>query len=630
MNNTNKIFRLIFTLLVTCSSLSSFGQSYPIYVQPSLTPPYSLTLSDYVTPGSQRLVVTVMVNDVSVTNLPVRLHLKMETLAGTGIETLPNITTTPIFLSGGQVSVLFGDDLADYFNINNLQFKGYSKEEYRRTGQLPEGFYRFTVEVRHFATGRLISNRGTVLVWIALGKPPLLKTPDEGAELGQIPGMPLTFSWQPATVGVPTGGLQYTFELWEMRIPGIDPYVVAASMPVFYSTTQMNTNLVVQPAELLLEPGMNYAWRVTASDPSGQVPFAQDGHSLVRSFTYRCRCDSVTGFKAERRGRDVTFQWTPAQNHTSFNVELENPFSDYFNSSQVFDNRVSYYNIDEGKTYRMRVQAICNGNAENPSDFSGWQTVTIPEKKPIEEDCPNCVCEDTSPEPPVTNFTLRYDLQPGDTIHSPSGRSRYILKTVNKQSEGVHRGLFWFWIEIWRIKVLCEYWDLSVNTDNEIVKMDFESVYNPQFLLDADAAQAWMDSLANAIANLTSTGLPPDALQLDFTIPKNPEYYYDEESSVLVIFDAGGNPHTVELPKNEDGTVAFPVTIVDKDGQVYEVKRDEDGNPVVSLADRQQRDSDRDADNDFDIYYIINPLCKLPAHNSPDISKINFFEFRFV
>ena len=298
---------LIMCLLFTALEIKA-QQTYPIYVTPSLTPPYSLTLSDYSQIGSQRMVVTIMVKDVTVTNLPVRLHLKMETMTGVTIESIPTAAVTPIFLSGGEVSVLFGDDMREYFDIRNLQFKGYSKDEYRRTGQLPEGFYRFTVEVRHFATGRLISNRGMAMAWIALGKPPVLKTPDNGVELGQIMGMPLTFSWLPSTPGVPGCITQYTFEMWEMRIPGIPPAVIAASMPVFYSTTQMNTSLVVHPATLMLEPGMNYAWRVTASDVMGQVPFAQGGHSEVRTFVYQCRCDSVTDFRVERQGQYLTYR----------------------------------------------------------------------------------------------------------------------------------------------------------------------------------------------------------------------------------------------------------------------------------------------------------------------------------
>jgi hypothetical protein len=265
----SKLHRILFTQLVGSSSLVCFAQRYPIEVHLALTPPYSLKLSDYVKPGSQLLVVSIVVNDVSVASLPARLHVKIETSAGVSIETLPTIAVTPIYLTGGEVNILFGDDLTDYFNINNLLLRGYSKEDYRRTGQLPEGYYRFTVEVRHFTTGRLISGQGTATAWIALGKPPQLKIPEEGAELGQIAGMPLTFSWLPSSVGIPSGGLEYAFGLWEMRIPGIDPYVVTASMPTIYSTMQTSASLLVHPAELTLEPGMKCAGAVFQPAPRG-------------------------------------------------------------------------------------------------------------------------------------------------------------------------------------------------------------------------------------------------------------------------------------------------------------------------------------------------------------------------
>ena len=492
---------LLFMLLSTASDISA-QQTYPIYVTPSLTPPYSLILSDYSQIGSQRLVVTIQVRDVTVTNLPVRLNLKIENMTGVTVETIPTAPVTPIFLSGGEVSVLFGDDMRDYFNLNNLQFKGFSKDEYRRTGQLPEGLYRFTVEVRHFQTGRLISNQGTAIAWIALGKPPMLKTPDNDAQLGQITGMPLTFSWVPSPVAVPGVATQYTFEMWEMRVPGIPPAVVAASMPVFYSTTQMNTLLVIPPATLMLEPGMNYAWRVTASDVTGQVPFAQNGQSEVRSFIYQCRCDSVTGFNVERHGQDITYRWIPADNQTSFNVEVENPISSWSRSDRVFDTKYEF-NSDPDKTYRARVQAICQGNEMNPSDFTAWQTVNIPAIKTSVEICPDCECGDAVPEPPVTNFNLRYDLQPGDTIHTSSGHSHFIIKSVIPQGNGVYKGQFLFWVRIWGVKFLCDYWDLKVNTDNKIIDYDFKSVDNPNFVLDVDAAKEYVNQVADALNTLS-------------------------------------------------------------------------------------------------------------------------------
>jgi hypothetical protein len=68
-----------------------------------------------------------------------------------------------------------------------------------------------------------------------------------------------------------------------------------------------------------------------------------------------------------------------------------------------------------------------------------------------------------------------------------------------------------------------------------------------------------------------------------------------------VIYDLSGNPHSVELPKNSEGKVVFPVTIKDKDGKVYEINEeiDEDGNTtgkyVVTPTDE---DDDINSAND--------------------------------
>ncbi|MDR0506477.1 MAG: hypothetical protein LBH32_06645, partial [Dysgonamonadaceae bacterium] len=130
---------ILTVVLLAVMRLTAYAQSnYPVYVYPVLTPPYSLRLSDYCQPGSQRLSVMIQVRDAMITNLPVRLHIKIETLDGRGIESVPNpFRAMPIYLGGGQTQMLFGEDLAPYFDIDNLIFKGYTKEQYRRTGQLP-------------------------------------------------------------------------------------------------------------------------------------------------------------------------------------------------------------------------------------------------------------------------------------------------------------------------------------------------------------------------------------------------------------------------------------------------------------------------------------------------------------
>ncbi len=550
-----------------------YGQStYPVQATPTLTPPYSLNLSDYSKFGSQQLMVNITVKDLNISNMPVKLRIKLETM-GVTIENPPTINTTPIYIDGGSTTILFGKDLADNFNVKNLIFKGYSKEAYARTGQLPEGFYRFTVEVLHFNNNRPVSNQGTATAWITLGKPPVLKLPLNNTQLGQFKGMPITFSWLASNVGSPVSAnsIQYKFEMWEMRIDGIAPNTVAASMPVFHEHTTFNTMYSLYPSTLLMEPGMKYAWRITASDVSGFVPFEQNGQSEIRTFEYKAACDSVTNFAATQRGQSGQFSWDAEENHTSFNVEMRNPGTGWVSNSEAYDSRAEFFDLDYGTTYEMRVQAVCNGDPESTSDYSGWQTLKIEEPEPLIDTatCPDCSCDDEIPQAELTNFELKKDLKPGDTIVNKTGTTRYILEAVEPQGDGIYKGVFLFWAEIWNLQIYCDYWDLQVNTDNVIVNMDFESVYNPQFLLDVDATKEYLNNLAGAITTLTTDTEIKDTLAVTQTITSI--YVNGGDSVIAVTVDENGKIKETLLHNNAND---LEKTLVKgKNGEEYVVTK---------------------------------------------------------
>jgi hypothetical protein len=519
--------------------------------------------------------ITVNANDLNIENLPVKLHIKIETV-GITIENPPTINTTPIFINGGETNVLFGEDLEDYFNINNLIFKGYSKNTYKRTGQLPEGFYKFSIDILHYNTNRPISNIGTVTAWIALGKPPVLKLPLNNAKMGQYKGVPLSFSWLPAAVGSPVSAnsIQYKFEMWEMHIPAINPNTIAATTPLFHEHTDFNTIYTLYPSTLLMTPGMKYAWRITASDISGFVPFEQNGHSEIRTFIYKAACDSVTNLTAKNRGKSALFKWESKSNHTSFNIEMQNPQTGWVNNSESFQSKAEFFDLNYGDTYKMRVQAVCDGDPDSKSDFSDWKTVTIPKPAPATDDCPECVCDDKIPDAEITNFDLRDDLQPGDTIINKTGTSRYIVKSVEPQGDGAYKGVFLFWTEIWNLKFICNYWDLQVNTDNVIVNMDFESVYDPKFLVDIDAATGYLDSLSNNISTLITDLTPKDTVNTDDSIISI--YVNDGDSLIVVTVDDDGNTNEIVLSGDADD--AGGTLITDDDGNEYIINND--GKPM--------------------------------------------------
>jgi hypothetical protein len=538
--------------------------NYPIYVSPTLLPPYSLKLSDYSAYGSQRMMVTIVVNDLEVANLPVKLRVKMET-AGVTIENPITINSTPIYIDGGSATILFGEDLTDYFNINNLQFKGYSKEAYRRSGQMPEGFYRFSVEVLHFHTNRVISNTGSVTAWIALGKPPVLRTPTNDVELGQYMGVPLTFSWLASNVGSPVsaGSIRYKFEMWEVRVKGVNPYTIVSSIPVFHEYATSSTSYSFNPASVMMEEGLTYAWRVTAFDESGLVPFEQNGQSEVRTFTYKSRCEEVQAVTAAASGQKGTFIWTPEKNHSSYNVEVRNSAADWFLANETFDSKVEFYELERGQTYELRVQAVCNGDANSVSDYSSWTALTITKAQPKDnnDECPDCECSNDLPDVTLTNFELRHNLAPGDTLSNKTGTTRFIVKDAAYQGNGIYKGVFYFWAEIWGVKTPCDFWDLQVNTDNVIVNMDYKSINDPIFLLNIDAlvetGNIFLDQVAVVITSYEIVDTIQVIQNFDYIVVQNGQL-------IAVVLDENGEP--VETALNITAEEAEKVLITNEHG----------------------------------------------------------------
>ncbi|MCR3573723.1 hypothetical protein K0B56_22230, partial [Salmonella enterica subsp. enterica serovar Give] len=62
--------RIINILLLLLLSISTFAQRYPITVTTILTPPYTTSLSTMAESGSMRLMVNLLVNDVTITEMP--------------------------------------------------------------------------------------------------------------------------------------------------------------------------------------------------------------------------------------------------------------------------------------------------------------------------------------------------------------------------------------------------------------------------------------------------------------------------------------------------------------------------------------------------------------------------------
>ena len=280
----------ILVVILLQLTLSVNAQVYPVQGNVVLNPPYSPYLADLTALGSQRFWLSLRLQDPTVSTYNCKLRL---TIAGVGV-TLKTKTTflpPPITLEGGGIPQLFyGDDLAAYFNPTNLDFAGITRSQYERTQRLPEGIYRFTIEVLDYNRGTLVSNKIGTTAWIVLNQPPLLNLPQHDRKIPIIEPTNIPFTWTPRHTGSPNAAFttNYIFKLIELAPNATSQSANAAflSQPVLFETTLTQNQFVYGPAEPSLLAGRKYAWQVQATDTEGRDLFRNNGKSEVFVFQY--------------------------------------------------------------------------------------------------------------------------------------------------------------------------------------------------------------------------------------------------------------------------------------------------------------------------------------------------------
>ena len=93
---------------------SAHSQTYPVQANLFITPPYSVYLSDYTTPGSTRFNVTAYLADLSRPDLDVRFRLLIEGV-GVEIKTKEGFIGSRFNLASGIPRQIYGDELVEYF-----------------------------------------------------------------------------------------------------------------------------------------------------------------------------------------------------------------------------------------------------------------------------------------------------------------------------------------------------------------------------------------------------------------------------------------------------------------------------------------------------------------------------------
>lgn len=276
-----KLLSLFF--LVNCAVLQA-QEVFPVnVVGNSLTPPYSMILSEYATIRANNIAFTVTLNDPVEASRDVYFRIIVLNNGKEILRTKPNFRGVPTTLFQYTPVMLTGLELAEYFKPENL-----TGGQINSSNLLPEGFNQICLEVVDLQREVVISNQGCVGAFFQLFEPPFLELPVcYGDLMMPIRGTSTLFKWLPRHLGLPGAPtmVEYILEIVELT-PGIgnpnDAFDRAWKVGI---RNTMATSWLWLETDPPLEVGKKYGWRVQAVDLSGsQGTFENNGYSAVCTF----------------------------------------------------------------------------------------------------------------------------------------------------------------------------------------------------------------------------------------------------------------------------------------------------------------------------------------------------------
>ena len=330
----------------------------PVTVTTTLTPPYSALLPDYSSIGSNKLMASIIFNDLSEPSWDTRLRITIESNQ-IRISTKPNFRpNTPITLFSGAPTNISGEDLEPYLNYNNIDVAGISMSDLQQNGKLPEGYYTFCIEVYDYRSNRLLSNTGCAGAFIQLNGVPLVQTPAKGAVLMAQDPINIQFQWQlstPQFYGDPSN-TEYQLSIYKILDPNVEPQNSIANNVVeqiFQSDWSPNTTGIYGIGEPPLEIGQRYSYTVQARDVQGRDVFKNNGFSEVGWFNYGYPEGGHIALTSPENERSFTiaefkrFQWQAADNtlqnqQVSYNLKIVE-LNDNQDSTQAMANNNAWY-----------------------------------------------------------------------------------------------------------------------------------------------------------------------------------------------------------------------------------------------------------------------------------------------
>ncbi len=582
-----RFIKYLLIVLIVSLTQKAIAQSFPVSITPAIHSPYSPYLSDYIEPGSQKLQVTIQLKDPTLPEYRCKFRLTIEGV-GITIRTRQNFIPQPTILQGGGVpNILYGEDLTEYFNPANLDFAGISKADYTKGAKLPEGIYRFSLEVLDYNRGTTVSNKGFSIAWIILNDPVLLNLPRNEAKVKIPDPTNIAFTWTPRHTGSPNSAFttEYIFRLVELWPATRNPYDAFLSQQPLYETTTNATQIVYGPAEPALITGRKYAWQVQARDVDGKDLFKNDGKSEVYIFQYgdplgipeNLRQDYSIG-----NASILILRWQPASDGAvpeQYRLRYRKKGTEasgiwYEEVTDQISERIT--DLQPNTEYEIQIRSEAKPQYSSYSPSAYFRT----EKKSAKKY--ECGKEDTYI--PSANTNPLMVLVPGDTM---SMRGFKIRVEEVTGGNGNYTGKGWMQVPWFNGAWVHISFSGPVNELHEMYGGSVESIYTP-----GGRADQLLEKAHSIGEKPVAQTKPGDSISIaiapDYSIPGTIDTVYIEDGKIVVV-DTEGNESTFEQKKDEKTGKGKDTLVADAAGNTYTVG--EDGKVTKKRSTNQKASS---------------------------------------
>lgn len=604
----------------------AWSQNYPVQANLSIAPPYSVHLQDYVAPGMDKLALNLMLTDLSVADLQVKLKVSIE---GQGIKivTKPSWRPEPHIISGGVPERFVGYDLAEYFNPDHLDFQGMTKQKFIQTGALPEGVYRFCIEVQEYNRNVNVSNAACVTAWVILNDPPLINMPAHAEKLRATDPQNVIFQWTPRHTGSPNSAFttEYDFRLVEIWPEGRNPDDAIRTSNSIYETTTQSTTLVYGIAEPALIPGRSYAFRVRAKSIVGideMDLFKNNGYSQTVMFTYGDECKAPLAFAGEGiSSKRIKTSWESAFNHTEYSLryrEANRNGASWFEETTFLNDKV-ISSLKPDTKYEFQIKAGCGSIESEYSDVLAARTE-------IDRD-DDFACGVPPDAFGLDNTAPLENLFKGDYIYA----NDFDIKIDEiSGSNGVFSGTGLAempFLSLVKVRVIFE--GIRVNTDYRMIGGRITSIYDPnsRMLVDLDED----DKITDGDGGTTTEDTDDYAFDgTEVTVEGEITDVTVDDDGNIVIETADGSTTVITPETDEETGEKKDTRITDSGGSSWTV--DKDGNvskDTGSDTDPNEPDAvSSDSEIDFIVKFVPNADQKYGFDQKDGVGEYDNVEIR--